>query len=734
MEIVDLRDRRDEGLLRVVHDGLYVKSFPLEEEREAFDYWHAALWGDGLEGRGPRVHALVAGTELEHPKRRQIAGLAFVELYLDCACGLLSYLAVDPAFRRAGLGRELVTRALEVLRLDAEDRRQPLRAVFAEVHDPDATQQHKHDVMDPAERVSFFAKLGARRVPVPYVQPALAPGGARARALQLIVLSSEGEKLTLPSAVVREFLSELYGLSEGDSSPGDLEFRAMMDELSPDLIELEPLNAIREEPAFKVERYGIAFEFVTRGPPLAMLPEPAEQFASFEQDVVSYAYRERRPFMSRPIHVPEPCRQVEVQFAREVRFVSEGRTCALIADDTPSDGRRVCVQVRASRTRFRTGITVWHLVLTPRPLTADVGLTEYDVIKLAKHWMPGEDLQGPYAGDGAETIVRFVNGEKIWTLRELAQSVTGEDLGNELPRAGIIQLITGDQDPDAWRDAWEVIRAARDEPPIDTTFPFKHDEQRPLVESVAGVIQTLIDFREIDDAELRDVFAGMDVGQDGLQGVHKGTLLYLAASDRTWDVGKTSYGISPYLLLPHAVLVHNEEVLRAAAAAVREERKAARRLSQTRRALARVLEQGRLRALFRMPLFALRVAQVAARRVREERKKLREVRERLHGALQRDYLPNVFHYPNERRIYEIGETSRGLVALAQELRESLSEFDARWENGASMRRTMADDLKAGLLFVIAGFALKGYLNPLALLAIFGLGGLIYVGFRFYTWR
>jgi hypothetical protein len=230
------------------------------------------------------------------------------------------------------------------------------------------------------------------------------------------------------------------------------------------------------------------------------------------------------------------------------------------------------------------------------------------------------------------------------------------------------------------------------------------------------------------------VFAGMDVGQDGLQGVHKGTLLYLAASDRTWDVGKTSYGISPYLLLPHAVLVHNEEVLRAAAAAVREERKAARRLSQTRRALARVLEQGRLRALFRMPLFALRVAQVAARRVREERKKLREVRERLHGALQRDYLPNVFHYPNERRIYEIGETSRGLVALAQELRESLSEFDARWENGASMRRTMADDLKAGLLFVIAGFALKGYLNPLALLAIFGLGGLIYVGFRFYTWR
>ena len=120
--------------------------------------------------------------------------------------------------------------------------------------------------------------------------------------------------------------------------------------------------------------------------------------------------------------------------------------------------------------------------------------------------------------------------------------------------------------------------------------------------------------------------------------------------------------------------------------------------------------------------------------MRKERKTLRAAREELRRALQRDYLPDIFHYPNERRIYEVGETSRGLAALAQELRESLDEFNARWEGGASMRRTMADDIKAGLLFAIAGFALKDYLNPVALVAIFGFCGLIYVGFRFYTWR
>jgi GNAT superfamily N-acetyltransferase len=733
MEIVDLRDRRDEDLLRAVHDGLYVTSFPLEEEREGLDYWLDALQGAGGDG-GTRVHPIVAGLNLSEPTRRQIAGLVFVELYLESACGLLSYVAVDPDFRRAGLGRTLVSCGVDALRQDSDTLRKPLRAVFAEVHDPEAANDFSHgDVMDASERMSFFAKLGARRVPIPYVQPALGPGRERARALQLIALGTGSEEPTLPSAVVRDFLSELYELSEGNSLPDDPEFRAMTEALANESIRLTPLNAISEVPAIHIQRYGISFEFVTRGDPIAELPPPAEHFASFEDDVVAYAFQERRPLSSRPIHVPDPCRQVDIEFASEVRLVSEGRTCTLVAEDARGS-RRVCVQVRASRTQFRTGITVWHLVLTPRPGSSDAALTEYDVIKLAKHWAGGEALEGPYRGNGAETAVRFVKGEQTWTLRELARAVVGEKLGDDVPRAGIIQLITGDEDPDAWRDAWAAIRAARDEPPIDISFPFAHDEQRELVESIAGVVQALMDFREIDDAELRDVLAGMDVGEDGMQGVHKGTLVYMAASDRTWDVGKLSYGISPYLLLPHALLLHNEKVLRTAAAGVREERTATQARVDSQAQLEALLQRDPLRTLLRMPLHVARAARVAARRVREQRKKLREARGRLRAALQRDYLPNVFHYPNERRIYEMGETSRGLAALARELGATLAEFDARWESGASMRRTMADDLKAGLLFIIAGLALKSYLNPVALVVIFGLVGCIYVGFRFYTWR
>jgi GNAT superfamily N-acetyltransferase len=735
MEFVDLRDRRDESLLRAVHDGLYVGSFPIEEEREDLEYWRSSLWGDGEDGRGPSVHALVAGTKLDQPQERRIAGLAFVELYLASGVGLLSYLAVDADFRRAGLGRQLVSRGLEALRQDAVRRGSALNAVFAEVHDPDAAEERlPAEVMDPTERVSFFAKLGARRIPIPYVQPALAEGRDRARSLQLVALPGEGRDRTLPSSLVRDFLAELYELSEGNRAPADGEFRAMTEALEADSIQLSPLNAVEESPAIRVQRYGVAFEYVTHGSHLVELPDAAEQFASFEDDVVAYAFQQRTPFTSKPIHVPDPCRQIEIEFAPEFRFVSEGRTCALVAEDGAVEPRRVEVQVRASRTRFRSGVTVWHLVLTPRVGSSRSELNEYDVIKLAKHWAGGENIAGPYAGSGAETAVRFVRGEQRWSLRQLAADVFPEEFRTARLRAGIIQLITGDEDPTEWCEAWEAIRAGKEETAVDTTFPFKHDEQRVLVESIAGIIQTLIDFREIDDAELRDVLAGMQVGQDGLQGVHKGTLLYMAASDRTWDVGKLSYGISPYLLLPHALLLHNEEILHAAAKAVREEREAARQLTEARNKFAQLPGRNTVGRLLRMPVHALTRARLVALRVREERRKLRDVRESLRGALQRDFLPNIFHYPNERRIYEVGERSRGLAALEQELRETLDEFDARWEGGSSMRRTMADDIKAGLLFAIAGFALKDYLTPVALVLIFGLGGLIYVGFRFYTWR
>jgi GNAT superfamily N-acetyltransferase len=167
LETVDLREHRDESLLRAVHDGLYVRSFPLVEERESLEYWLSSLWGEAAAAGRISAHALVTGSELHDPERRRVAGLAFSELYRESGCGLLSYLAVDSGFRRRGVARDLVERTLETLRRDASERGAALPALFAEIHDPDGEGDLlPSDVMDPRERASFFAKLGARRVPI----------------------------------------------------------------------------------------------------------------------------------------------------------------------------------------------------------------------------------------------------------------------------------------------------------------------------------------------------------------------------------------------------------------------------------------------------------------------------------------------------------------------------------------------------------------------------------------
>lgn len=652
MKIVDLRDRHDEELLQQVYDELYLPSFPDPDEQEDPSVWKPLLWGDKRDGEELLFHAFVAVTDLEEGDSRRIAGLAFVELYPKSCSGLLSYLAVGPDFRRTGLGRALVAIALDTLKADAARLGRTLTAVYAEIHDPEQVSM-RTDSMDPAERVSFFAKLNSRRVPIRYIQPPLRLGAGSARKLDLVVVPGEQGQRRLPGKDVAAFLRELYGeLVEHPEADGDL--RRMEEELRGDTIELEPLNAVHEHPAFWIGSYGVAFHFVTCGEPREP-PRASEQFASFERDLLAYSNRDQPPFSSTAIHVPDPCRRVRIEFSHEVRFVSEGRTCTLVADPARQSAE---LRLRASKTRFRSGVTVWHLVLTPAEGPDRSRLSEFDLIKLAKLWEGGEAVRGDYAGRDAEGCVRFLAEGHEWTLGELATTAFGGDFTENRPKAGILQLIVDGSERRQWSGVWRALQKAQEERGIDVSMPFTSTRQRQLAEAVGGVIQGLIDFAEIDDQELRDVYAAMDIGDDGIQGIHKGTLLQMGISDRPREVGERSFGISPYLLVPHAALVHNEELLRQAGEAAAD-------ASEARRL-------GELEAALRKLQFALE-----------------------------NYLSNVFHYPGERHIYEQGSLSRGIEVREGELRAQLSALRAKWEQKANRRRGIADDVRNGLLLVLS---------------------------------
>ena len=87
-----------------MHAELFTPSFPDPDEQEGPDDWAPRLW-EAAAPPQPEQHGFVAGSRLDDPARRSLAGFAFVERYRASRCALLSYIAVDPGWRGRGIAR-----------------------------------------------------------------------------------------------------------------------------------------------------------------------------------------------------------------------------------------------------------------------------------------------------------------------------------------------------------------------------------------------------------------------------------------------------------------------------------------------------------------------------------------------------------------------------------------------------------------------------------------------------
>jgi GNAT superfamily N-acetyltransferase len=244
LEFRDLRRTRDAGLLQAVYRSLFLPNFPEPSEQEEPTDWIPRLWGDSAPPQ-PEQHGVVAGTHLDDAGARSLAGFAFVERYRESRCALLSYIAVDPSRRRQRLGRTLFERTLESARQAAIAEGEPLRAVFAEIHDPQRAEL-ANDVIDPADRVRIMAHLGAQLVPIHYVQPALGEGSERSDRLMLVAFPQHGEGV-LDGAVVRDFLVEYYAALAVPKQSDDSDLMRMTAEVGERPVELAPLTDTRVE-------------------------------------------------------------------------------------------------------------------------------------------------------------------------------------------------------------------------------------------------------------------------------------------------------------------------------------------------------------------------------------------------------------------------------------------------------------------------------------------------------
>ncbi len=620
--IIDLREGRDDGIVREFYQDLYLPAFPVAEHREDLETWLGSLWAPADDAGWRRV-LLIAGTELEDRARREIWGGHMLEFYPRSSCGLLAYLVVAPGRRRQGWARALVDRGMAALDAEARAGGGTVRAVFAECEDP----RHKPPGEDAEawERMGALTRLGARVIDVPYTAPALRRGGRRARDLLLLYFRRPERPETPPRPVILEFLREFYE-ALGVADPGaDPDLRATEAALGTGPVQDVELR--RETPSLRLAGVSVAFHFV-RPPrsPHGELPHD-ETFHSFERDLVSYAYRDDPPFASEALRQPVAA---EVAVPAEVDVRSEGRTIrTCCADpDRPGAGRRRTLDVRRSRTVFRDGIVVEHLVLTNlgRP---DSALNEYDLVKLVK-------LHG--GGDVSTVGARLTlaaGGRPLpfgEFLRDLPGFPGAPPLRREELRAATVLITSGDGEP--WPPVYELVGRLHDEPRevigrlrelLERCAP-----EAQALKAVEGIVCGLLNFGEIDHGELADALEPAIASSEYLLWLQKAALVCLTRFDRVTGVEacRRHIGTSPYLLAPHAVLLHNEEVLRDTAEA----------LTLPDRAPRGMLERAR---------------------------------DRVENNLKTHLLPNVFHYRTERAIVDAGTRNRGLDERAGEFARRL---------------------------------------------------------------
>jgi GNAT superfamily N-acetyltransferase len=218
-----------ERLLENMYRDLYLPSFPNVDERESPVDWIPRLEVNRPLPPQPVTYIFLTGSDLTIPdeSHRSVHGFLIAELYQQSMSALLTYLVVAGPYRRHGLARRLMDRAVSQLKVKATEFDGPLRAIFAEVHDPMVAE--KNGPLDPRTRLDVMAKLGGRRVPITYVQPALGHDQARVRSLLLLTFPLDNQPVTMiRTQVVKEFLGEFY-CAEGVTDPSrDADFVRMI--------------------------------------------------------------------------------------------------------------------------------------------------------------------------------------------------------------------------------------------------------------------------------------------------------------------------------------------------------------------------------------------------------------------------------------------------------------------------------------------------------------------------
>jgi hypothetical protein len=523
---------------------------------------------------------------------------------------------------------------------------------------------------------------------IPYVQPALGVGKPRARHLLLLVFALPGQpEPRLDPDATHRFLHEFYRALGVARPADDPDFVVMSDALraSPQVRPLWPFR-MNESPSLELRRCSVCLHFVERdGATTATATDHpySSDLGSMELDLLSHVFQ--TPAVCNTHMVSGGRLPVTIRFPDSFVFHSEGRSIELCATE-----RDHHAEVSVSCTRFaHSGQGIWHLAIRP---ARGHSFSELDIIKLIHL----------YGGRSENTTlrdtIRFQSAaDGPWlSAEDLLRGLVGSGQCNAQLRAGTVQIITRDVTPEGkgHLDLLYQASLARERNSgrtDDDTHAFMHSFTRetppergagPVLQAYCGIVTGIFDYREIGPGEAIDTLS--PIVSDGTTFVrfHRSTLISVGIEDRALEVCWDRVGASPYLFLPHAVLLHNEAMLLRAERALDCAIRAARGLIPQ-------ADAGDDQSLSKLESHLLKAE-----------------------SYLRSTLPNVFNYVTEQELFSRGQAGRGIIEQRQVTESKLAELRAIIESRWNFRRERRQMFIALLLAFVSVLQLKDALFSL----------------------
>ncbi|WP_085922022.1 GNAT family N-acetyltransferase [Nitrosospira lacus] len=670
IEVIDLRSiHRDIACSYLnefiqIHESVFPDSIELkdsEQWRQSFSEFSPSV---------AQVKIAIALNREPNQEPRVIGGLVFKH-YGKSGCGLWTSFAVKPSHQEKDIATRLiryVTDSLEIL-------------LFAETRDPE-----KYSVADERKKtvgqIGFFAKLGARKIDIPWL--------SKLRHTQegydhLLCFPVNQDLESIDRDRIAPFLLEFHEIS-GDEEPNLHANIILMTQDLPKQIKLEKLPA-REEPVLPLKAASVCLHFVQRKAELRE-SEPDRVFGSMELDLLNYQFQVNPPLTSR--HKLGEGNMAEIIFPSSFQYHSEGRFESLICDQMQKK-----VNCMLNMTEFKhSKIRIWHLTLSAHE---DNPLNEFEIIKLISLYDGRSEDTGPYAPPSKENTasekkilaneIKFKYGDEPFSIIGLISKLVAnyrdppsQHKSSELElKSGTIQLLLKDEETKTL--LWNAIRArskaeqstenvqsaVNGNNPHEATRAVMAENGLPAkaLQALSGITIGIFDFGQTDFEEIVDTFEPSFEDGSVFIKFNRCTLLSIAQDDRAFEACKKTIGISPYLIIPHAVLIHNEELVQMAEKEIQS--------IEEKKSFFSILKLGSLEAAYNTAS----------------------------EYLYSQHLPMIFNYPTETILFKQGKRKRGSTQKYKIVQSQLLEFQKRIEELWQLRRGIVGAVIATLLAFIS---------------------------------